>query len=299
MINYAVAGWLNILIIIAKVIGVLVLAPLVGGLLAGVDRIISARMQRRQGPPLLQPFYDVMKLFQKRTTSVDNTGMMYAIMSLFFVVLTLVLLFVVQDLLLCIFVLMLGCVLFVILGYSGYSPYSFVGAERELVQIMCYEPMTLITAFGLYVASGSFHLGFLFYGSIPMIAKLPFIFLGLLFILTVKLRKSPFDMSMSHHGHQELVKGITTEINGVTLALIEISHWVETVFALALVALFFLWGSWLSVFVGVAAALVCYFLEIVIDYVTGRIKWRQALMLCWTVTLVVATANFVLLWIFD
>ena len=37
----------------------LLLAPLAGALLDGVDRKISARMQGRQGPPLLQPFYDL------------------------------------------------------------------------------------------------------------------------------------------------------------------------------------------------------------------------------------------------
>ena len=45
----------------------LVLAPFLGGLLDGCDRKISARMQGRIGPPLLQPFYDVQKLFNKQT----------------------------------------------------------------------------------------------------------------------------------------------------------------------------------------------------------------------------------------
>ena len=38
------------------------LAPLFGGLIAGIDRKITARMQGRKGPPVLQPFYDVFKL---------------------------------------------------------------------------------------------------------------------------------------------------------------------------------------------------------------------------------------------
>ena len=38
-------------------------APVLGGLMEGVDRKISARMQGRIGPPILQPFYDVIKLF--------------------------------------------------------------------------------------------------------------------------------------------------------------------------------------------------------------------------------------------
>ena len=43
----------------------LALAPLAGALLDGVDRKLSARMQGRKGPPLLQPFYDLGKLFSK------------------------------------------------------------------------------------------------------------------------------------------------------------------------------------------------------------------------------------------
>ena len=51
--------------VIILVIAYLVCAPLVGGFLAGLDRKISARMQGRVGPPVLQPFYDVLKLTEK------------------------------------------------------------------------------------------------------------------------------------------------------------------------------------------------------------------------------------------
>ena len=52
-----------------SVILYLILAPFVGALLDGISRIISARMQGRKGPPLLQPFYDLLKLFQKHSTN--------------------------------------------------------------------------------------------------------------------------------------------------------------------------------------------------------------------------------------
>ena len=52
-------------------IAYLILAPVIGGLLAGLDRIITARMQRRVGPPLLQPFYDVLKLTEKQEIAVN------------------------------------------------------------------------------------------------------------------------------------------------------------------------------------------------------------------------------------
>ena len=43
------------------VIAYLLFAPFLGALLDGIDRIISARMQRRKGPGILQPFYDIFK----------------------------------------------------------------------------------------------------------------------------------------------------------------------------------------------------------------------------------------------
>ena len=61
--------------IIVTVIGIIAFAiagPIIGCLLAGLDRIISARMQGRVGPPLLQPYYDVRKLFSKENASVNT-----------------------------------------------------------------------------------------------------------------------------------------------------------------------------------------------------------------------------------
>ena len=43
------------------VLAYLILSPLIGGLLDGADRILSARMQRRKGPGILQPFYDLWR----------------------------------------------------------------------------------------------------------------------------------------------------------------------------------------------------------------------------------------------
>jgi ech hydrogenase subunit B len=58
--------------LLIKIILIL-LAPVIGGLLYGFERIVKARMQRRIGPPLLQPFYDVLKLADKRKMIVHST----------------------------------------------------------------------------------------------------------------------------------------------------------------------------------------------------------------------------------
>ncbi len=63
------------------------------------------------------------------------------------------------------------------------------------------------------------------------------------YILTIKLRKSPFDLSTCHHAHQELVKGLLTDYSGPFLALTEMAHWFEVVLLLGLCTLF--WAtSW-------------------------------------------------------
>ncbi|MDR1070501.1 MAG: NADH-quinone oxidoreductase subunit H [Gracilibacteraceae bacterium] len=278
----------------ATVIGILIYlaaAPVVGGLLAGADRVVSARMQGRYGPPLLQPFYDVLKLWQKENIVVNRQQKVYILGFFVFVVIAGCILFGGGDLLLAVFALTLASVFLIVAAYSTFSPYAHIGAEREMIQMVSYEPMVILTVVGMYMATGSFssvdiarHDGMLF-------LHLPFIFLGFLFILTIKFRKSPFDISMSHHAHQEIVRGLTTEFSGRDLALIEIAHWYENVFLLGMVYLFFAPVPVVAVIVTLAA----YFLEVFIDNNNARLKWQHALASSWAVTLVLGVSNVVLL----
>jgi formate hydrogenlyase subunit 4 len=120
----------------------------------------------------------------------------------------------------------------------------------------------------------------------------------MLFILTIKLRKSPFDLSYSHHAHQEIVKGITTEMSGKTLAQVEVMHWCETVLFLGWVGLFFVWGGPVFVVVGILAALAAWFLEIWIDNNFARVKWQSMLRWSWLVALVAGGVNIAVLALF-
>ncbi|OHD55747.1 MAG: Ech hydrogenase subunit EchB [Spirochaetes bacterium GWF1_51_8] len=272
----------------------IVLAPFVGGLLAGVDRIITARMQRRVGPPLLQPFYDVLKLLQKKTIQTNRFQAPYVICHLIFMVFTGFLFFEGSDILLTFFVLAVSSIFFILAAYSSKSPFSFLGAERELLLVMAYEPMVLITLVGFFKITGSFHVYHIIASGIPMIVYLPGIFLGFLYILTIKFRKSPFDLSYSHHAHQEIVKGITTDMTGSTLAMIEIAHWYENVFLLGFIFMFFSFNIW----IGIGVTLAVYFLEILIDNAFAREKWEFVLRTSWIAAFLLGGGNLVLLYIF-
>ena len=137
----------------------ILIAPLLGGLIAGIDRKVTARMQGRVGPPLLQPFYDVGKFFEKENLVVTTTQNFYALSYLVFMAVAGALFFSGGDMLLVIFAFTLSHIFLVLGAYASFSPYSHVGAERELIQIIAYEPMIIITAVGMYMVTRTFYVG--------------------------------------------------------------------------------------------------------------------------------------------
>lgn len=281
--------------LIIKIILIVILAPLVGGLINGIDRVISARLQGRKGPSVLQPFYDVLKLFQKESIQVNNMHRFYVYIALIFIIFTTVMMLTGGDILLALFVFTLGSIFFVLGGYASNSPYSVIGSERELLQMMAYEPMVLLTGIGLYYADSSFFIKDIISTESPAILLLPGVFLGLVFILIFKLRKSPFDLSMSHHGHQEIVQGIKTEYSGKELAMIQITEWYEVIIVLTLVYIFFATKSPISHVYAVIACILVYLFEILVDNCFSRVKWQVALKSAWLVTGILGTVNLIVL----
>lgn len=289
--------------IILTIIGTVIFAiigPVVGCLLSGVDRVLSARMQGRVGPPLLQPYYDVRKLFAKERVTVNSVQDAYVICSYIFACLAGGIFFTGGNLLLVVFVITLSGLFFIIAAYSSRSPFAEIGANRETIQVMAYEPMVLLFAVGFFMAvaaingfaaGGSFEVSAIFALEQPVITHIWLIFAGLFYILTIKLRKSPFDLSMSHHAHQEIVRGMTTEMSGSTLAIVEITHWMETVLFLGWIAIFFIWSPLWSVAVGVIVALLVFFIEILVDNNFARVKWQFMLKSAWIVAFIAGGFN--------
>ncbi len=280
---------------ICKVVLYILLAPIIGGLMEGLDRVVSARMQGRQGPPLLQPFYDVYKLLAKQTTVVNSIQILFVIAYLIFTIFTGSLFFGGGDMLLVFFALSMSEVMMVLAAYSTNGPYSALGANRELLQMMCYEPMILLVAIGFYEVGGSFMVNDLVNVSSPAVFKIPGMLIGFLFILTIKFRKSPFDMSTSHHAHQEMVKGLTSDISGSNLALYEIAEWYDQVLMMGIVAMFFICKNPISIVVAIVACVIFYLMETLIDNVFPRVKYMAMLVSSWVVILVFAGTNLLIL----
>ena len=134
----------------------IVVAPIIGGLLFGIDRRITARLQGRYGPPILQPFYDFFKLLGKERIAVSQLQFVWIYAYLVFMIASLLCLVFQSDFLVLVFLLGFAGVSLVLGGFSTKSPYSHFGANRELLQIMAYEPVLLLLAIGIYAQNGSF-----------------------------------------------------------------------------------------------------------------------------------------------
>ena len=114
----------------------LLFAPVFGCVLMSLDRKITARMQGRMGPPWLQPFYDLCKLFGKQPLALHRPQIMYAVLHLVFMMLVVVLLVQGQDLLMVLFVQAFSVICLVLGGMSVRSPYSWIGSQRKILQML-------------------------------------------------------------------------------------------------------------------------------------------------------------------
>jgi ech hydrogenase subunit B len=272
---------------------VLIGAPIIGCLAAGIDRKLTARLQGRVGPPLLQPYYDVKKLLSKDNMIVNESQNLYVVVYVAFMILSLLMLVFKADILMIIFVYTISSIALIVGGMSTGSPYARIGSSREIMAILSYEPVLILYALAIYLVTGTFKLSAVLDASTPLLMYTPLIFIAMLFVLNIKLKKSPFDYSTSHHAHQELVKGMLTEYSGPGLAGIEIGHFYEYVFLTGLIFVFWTVNPLIGVLISIAAFL----LVIVIDNITARVYWQWMLKLSWTLLLAISIVNIAFLYI--
>jgi len=263
------------------------LAPLIGGLVHGFERIIKARMQRRTGPPLLQPFYDFLKLADKRKMIVHSTHAFLGIMHFVALWFALAVLLLGGDLILVIFLHLLSTALLLLAGFSTRSIFSHLGANRTAISILCYEPVLMLIAVSVFMLTGSFDVASVFSYEQPLLFKMPLAFIALLLILPIKLKKSPFDVA---EAHQELTGGVELEFSGIFYEAVYTAKWLDTIFCYTLVYLFGandpLFGMGLVLFVFLALN--------ALDNSSARVNYKQMLRFSLLVALPVAFINLLL-----
>jgi formate hydrogenlyase subunit 4 len=247
---------------IISAIGITVFGLIFGLIYKGIDRKLSAHMQGRIGPPLKQPFLDVIKLFTKENIVPENAiSWVFNFVPIIGLVATISILLYLPiggfdpllynqgDLILILYLLLIPSLSMVIGGFSSGSPYATVGAQREMATMIAYEfPLAIIIISIAWKLSidGVFNVFSL--SSIigaPLWATVgPLGFIGLIILLLsliivtpAELSKIPFD---SPEAETEIAGGLLVEYSGRNLAMFYLTDGVKTiVMASLIVALFF------------------------------------------------------------
>lgn len=270
---------------------VLLIAPLAVGLSMGIDRKITARLQNRVGPPIVQPFYDIAKLVMKRPTLINNLQVVFAGATLLFYASALALFVAGGDLLVTFFVAGAGSACLVMGAMSARSPYSYIGGQRELITVFAYEPVLflIILAIGL---ESSFLVTNIQGG---LLVTLPLVLLALVPVLVILLEKSPYDIPTAH---QEIITGPYIEYSGPYLAVLEVARWFHLAFIYGMFTLF-IWSDnvFLSLVGKVAIAFVALLATIVIDYITARLTRERMVTFMLTFGLGLVAINLLILFI--
>lgn len=203
-------------------------------LMEWTHRKLTARLQRRIGPPFYQPFFDFVKLLAK--TPVDRPSLQAIVMTALPVIASgatlgaIALLPVIftggftGDLVLLVALIEVAPLCLVIAGFATRSLYGGIGAAREAILTIVYNVPFLIALFALVIGAGGFSLARI--AETPMWhVRIPAL-IALLLTIPVKLHLNPFSAASAE---QEIYTGATTEYDGPRLAMWELSHELEWV----------------------------------------------------------------------
>ena len=214
----------------------------VGAFLSWFDRKITARVQFRKGPPLLQPFYDFFKLLLVKETILPAKGatglflaapviaLFGASMAAVFILLPLMNITTGfhGDLIVIFYLLTIPSLSFVMGALASGNPLAAVGGSREMKLIMSYELTFMLVLIGIIIKSGQsidlYQIILLQQEGSPFIGTLSgvLLFVVAIFCLQAKLALVPFDMP---EAETEISGGIFIEYSGTPYAMIRLSKY--------------------------------------------------------------------------
>jgi len=270
-----------------NVAAALLLAPLCEGLM----RKLRAALHSRIGPPITQPYWDLLKLLGKEDLR-STGGVVYAAMPAITLGSVLLLAALVPmgaaaplafagDLIVMLYVSTMSAVLIMLVGFASSSPYASIGSSREMMMLLSVEPILAVAlCVGAFKAK-TLALGGIVNWQVQNGPSISMAIAGVAFLLALQAvaGKLPFDIA---EADQEIMGGSLVEQSGPRLALFRWTVWVkQLVFAFLLVEVFFPWPYFAAPVVDLAATivkvLVVLTLVAVVDVVNPRLRIDQAM----------------------
>ncbi|HSV95787.1 MAG TPA: complex I subunit 1 family protein [Spirochaetota bacterium] len=230
---------MDILIAVINVLIFLALAPL----FEGVVRKLYAKVQSRMGPPIFQPYYDLLKLLGKETLSAGNWAFRIAPMMALASIITAVSLmplgytpgFLTQygDIITIIYLLALGGVSVLLGALSSKNTYAMVGASREMVTMIMVEPVLAMTLILGALKAKSLAIDASIASSLGGSYGFSMVLMLVVFLMALQafVARQPFDIA---EAEVEIMEGPFIEYSGPGLALFKYYMMIKQMFYAAL-----------------------------------------------------------------
>ena len=236
------------------------LALLLAPGLVGLIRWLKARLQNRRGAPVWQPYLELRKLFAKEVVVSSNASWLFraapfvvfastVAVALLVPVLAVPLPFdSVGDLLVVVYLLLLGTFFLALAGLDPGSAFGGMGSSREMTVAALSEPTVALAIFALALGAGSTNLGQIVARTMadPAAAVSPGYLLafGALFVVTLAENgRLPVDNPATHLELTMIHEAMILEYSGRYLALIEWAAWLKVLLFFSLLGnLFVPWG---------------------------------------------------------
>jgi len=258
--------------------------------LEGIIRKLVAFVQSRIGPPIIQPYYDLLKLLGKEEIqSSENFLFRFSPVLSFGVILLTAMLTPIGtkpplgfagDIIVFVYLIALSGVLIVTSGVTSENPYGILGSAREMMLMLTVEPVLAIALITMGVKCGSMRFADMTAWTLNEGYSISMIIVGVALFLSIiaQLAKLPFDIV---EADQEIIGGPFIEQSGPRLALFKWGYFAkELIFASVFLSVFIPWPSISFVPLSIIVHLlkVCVFIAIVaiVHVVNPRIRIDQA-----------------------
>jgi formate hydrogenlyase subunit 4 len=239
----------------AQMLLVLLAAPL----FTGYVRKVKARLQRRSGPPLIQPYRDLARLLRKDVVLAENASWLfrvipYLIFSATWVAASLVptfrsgLMFSWSADLIAIIALMGSARFFLALaGMDVGTSFGGIGSSREVMIASLAEPAMIMIVFTLALIAGSTQLStmaaYMESSAVGLRVSLALALFALMMVAIAENGRIPVDNPATHLELTMVHEAMVLEYSGRHLALIELSSALKLIVYVSLIAcLFAPWG---------------------------------------------------------
>lgn len=235
---------------------VLGLAPL----LTGYVRKVKARLLRRRGPPLLQPYRDLLRLMRKEVVLADNASWLFRVIPYLmfagtWVAVSLVptfgngLLFSWTADLIAIIALLGSARFFQALaGMDVGTAFGGIGSSREVMIASLAEPAILMTVFAIAMIAGSTQLSsvaeFMGSSAVGLRVSLGMALIALIIVALAENARIPVDNPATHLELTMVHEAMVLEYSGRHLALVDLSSQLKLLLYISLIACVFMpWGT--------------------------------------------------------